>query len=222
MTSSQDGIKFKINLSDVVWNFNLSLLGKHNVYNVLFAIAVASQLGFTPLEIKVGLRNFKQLRSRLHLYKYGDFTIIDDTYNASPESVIAAIDVLCEIGKTENIAVLSGTFDQDNYSEGYVKIGKHIASQKKISFLYTMENDLVGAEVKIISKAAIEAGFPAEKVMHFKSISEFYLHFKKHYRTGTTCLMKGVRSSRLVHFFKLFPLRDVSNIPKIALEKIDV
>ncbi len=206
--SSENGIKFKMNLDNAVCEFQIPILGRHNVYNALFAIAVSHQLGFTPFEIKTALASFKAVYLRLNLYKYENYKLIDDTHNASPESTIAAIDVLCEIGKANNILILAASHGQGNCDEGYIKSGKYIASQK-ISFLYTMENKYAGPEIKQLSAAAIEAGFPPDRVMHFKNISDFYLHFKKQLTPGATCLVKGAGTYFVIRLLRLFPLKPI-------------
>ena len=72
-------------------------IGKHNVYAACFAYAVGIEMQLSDEAIKRGLRNFKPVGMRQNIYEIGDVTIIEDCYNAAPESMRAAIDVLSEV-----------------------------------------------------------------------------------------------------------------------------
>jgi UDP-N-acetylmuramoyl-tripeptide--D-alanyl-D-alanine ligase len=74
----------------------LSVPGKHNVRNALAAIAVALAAQVPVTKIIAGLAEYRPIAGRLNLQKVGELTIIDDTYNANPASMQAAIDVLAE------------------------------------------------------------------------------------------------------------------------------
>lgn len=80
-----------------VENVAIPTMGKHNVYAACFAYAVGIHMELSDEVIKRGLRNFKPVGMRQHIYNIGDITVIEDCYNAAPESMRAAIDVLGEI-----------------------------------------------------------------------------------------------------------------------------
>ena len=73
-------------------------MGRHNVLNALCAMAVGTQLGLTPEEIKRGLESFENVGSRNHIIKTDTLTIIDDCYNANPTSTKAGLDTLSKLG----------------------------------------------------------------------------------------------------------------------------
>jgi UDP-N-acetylmuramoyl-tripeptide--D-alanyl-D-alanine ligase len=73
---------------------SLPLLGEHNVANAVAAAAAASAAGASLQQIKQGLEKLSAVSGRLKVERCGDKTLIDDSYNASPGSVMAAIDVL--------------------------------------------------------------------------------------------------------------------------------
>lgn len=89
----------------------LNTLGKHNVENCVVALAVANENGI-PMEIAAkGFETFEGQRQRV-LRVENKFTLIDDTYNASPDSMKASINVLCDIPcKGRRIAVLGDMFE---------------------------------------------------------------------------------------------------------------
>lgn len=89
-----------VNLNSVKLEIKLPLPGKHNASNALAVIAAASELGVDPKTIKQGLENAHQVKGRLQSKQgIAGATIIDDTYNANPASLQAAIDVLCSQNK---------------------------------------------------------------------------------------------------------------------------
>ncbi len=73
--------------------------GQHNVFNAALAYAVGSCFGMGEFEIRRGLLNFHQTGMRQRIYPYGKITVMEDCYNAGPESVKAALQVLSNIAK---------------------------------------------------------------------------------------------------------------------------
>ena len=101
------GMCFKIPQSDLI--FNLSVLGKHNVMNALSAIAVARHFNVDFDAIKKGLTQVEmsKMRMAIHYAKNG-LMIIDDSYNSSPTSVRATLDLLYSLtGYRKKIVVLA-------------------------------------------------------------------------------------------------------------------
>ncbi|MEI7531824.1 MAG: UDP-N-acetylmuramoyl-tripeptide--D-alanyl-D-alanine ligase [Betaproteobacteria bacterium] len=85
--------------TEQILTIELAILGKHNAKNALAAVAVGIAAGVALKEIKIGLENFRPVKGRMRSHqirKTEPIHIIDDTYNANPDSVIAAIDVLAE------------------------------------------------------------------------------------------------------------------------------
>ncbi|MBQ7291986.1 MAG: UDP-N-acetylmuramoyl-tripeptide--D-alanyl-D-alanine ligase [Clostridia bacterium] len=74
-------------------------IGKHNVYNALAAIAVGENAGVESEKIAAGLLTFTGCAMRAQVEKRGEITVIEDCYNASPESMRASIDTLCHVAK---------------------------------------------------------------------------------------------------------------------------
>lgn len=94
-----DGTTFEI---------ELPIPGRHNILNALAAIAVAKELGVSNEVIRTGLSKIVLTGKRLNITKTRDYWIIDDTYNASPTSMKAALDVLAEFKHPgQKIAVLA-------------------------------------------------------------------------------------------------------------------
>jgi UDP-N-acetylmuramoyl-tripeptide--D-alanyl-D-alanine ligase len=92
-TLLEDGT-LEIKTSDGVINVRLSVLGEHNLRNALAATAVALAAKIDPRAIHLGLESFQAVSGRMMASQFGACLLIDDSYNANPDSVRAAIDAL--------------------------------------------------------------------------------------------------------------------------------
>jgi UDP-N-acetylmuramoyl-tripeptide--D-alanyl-D-alanine ligase len=130
--------------------FRLSVPGTHNIYNALAAIAVGSEFGLSPEEISQGLVNFKQYKMRLELKTARSGAIvIDDSYNASPDSVKAALDLLYQKGVSKKkVAVLGDMLELGDYSEtAHLDIGRYASGKTDVLVA-------VGKYAKYLAKGA--------------------------------------------------------------------
>jgi UDP-N-acetylmuramoyl-tripeptide--D-alanyl-D-alanine ligase len=92
------GSNFDLYYGDKSINIEFNLLGKHQVLNALAASLVALNLGLDLAKIKRGLEQLKSISKRMQAIKLTDFvTIIDDSYNASPKSAVAALEFLSQL-----------------------------------------------------------------------------------------------------------------------------
>lgn len=100
------------------YDIEIKALGEHMIYNVLAGIAVAEACGLTEEEIKQGLKNYAPAKMRMHITKgINNMTLIDDTYNASPESMKAALKVLKDYeSKGRKVAVLGDMLEQGEFA----------------------------------------------------------------------------------------------------------
>jgi len=109
-------------LNDVV----LPVPGAHNVANALIGIAVAVELELNLQNVITGLSDYQAVGNRQRVLVHQNVTIIDDTYNAGPESMCAAIAMLSDVaGNRRKIAVLGGMLELGEYaSAAHEKIGE--------------------------------------------------------------------------------------------------
>ncbi|MCL2773156.1 MAG: UDP-N-acetylmuramoyl-tripeptide--D-alanyl-D-alanine ligase [Oscillospiraceae bacterium] len=114
--------------------YKIPVVGIHNIYDALPAVITGTIYGLADVQIQNGFNNFKNAKMRQNIYEFHGITIIDDCYNASVESVTAALDVLCEVAKSKNgrkIAVLSDVLEAGDYSEEiHSKIGAATAERE--------------------------------------------------------------------------------------------
>lgn len=116
----------------------VSVPGKHNVLNSLLACAVSIELGLSVDEINKGLEGLQCTSMRLDIKEMNGYTLVDDAYNASPDSMKAAIDVCFDLKRNKTILVL-GTMrelGEEAYTAHY-EIGEY-AREKGVDYLIVM------------------------------------------------------------------------------------
>ena len=114
--------------------FSIPLKGKHNGENAALAIAVAEMLGIDRDLIKSGLAKVDITGNRLEMTRSKDILIIDDSYNASPDSVKAAVDVLYtreRVDKLFSVGELGKFIDEDNNFQSIKKLSEFLKRELK-------------------------------------------------------------------------------------------
>lgn len=151
--STSTSTSFVLCTPELKENITIPCLGMHNVYNALAAIAVAMDMGIHLEDIKKGLLNFKNAGMRQQISKIGDITLIDDSYNASPDSVKSSVGILKNlpnIGK--NVVVIADMLELGVRSEEiHFETGRYIAMER-VDILIT-----VGKDSRNLSQGAMSA-----------------------------------------------------------------
>ncbi|MDN4594966.1 UDP-N-acetylmuramoyl-tripeptide--D-alanyl-D-alanine ligase [Polycladomyces subterraneus] len=181
-TSAQTGARFSI-----------PLLGRHNAVNALMAAAVGRLLGLSEEEIGRGLSEAQLTGMRLELRKTAKgMLIIDDTYNASPTSMRAAIDLLMELDEGKEKWVLLGDMMEIGAQEAayHREIGRY-AAEKGVSRVYTL-----GEKARWIGEGVTSAN-PTIPVRHFKTRSEAAQTLQEQGEPQVILLAKASRAVKL-------------------------
>ncbi|MBU9723616.1 MULTISPECIES: UDP-N-acetylmuramoyl-tripeptide--D-alanyl-D-alanine ligase [Bacillaceae] len=184
----RNGMSFQVYLNNRLESFFIPTFGEHNVINALFAVAIARKLGFSPHEIRRGLKNFKPPSRRLRVINLPEnSTLIDDTFNANPQSVKAATDVLVNLGiGKQKIAVIGSMLELGSYTKkGHSEVGKYLAN-KGVHRIFTL-----GEKAEGIKKGAIASGFPRRNIHSFKNRSSLHRLLKYHITPNIVILVKG-------------------------------
>lgn len=146
----------------VVTNVRIPAIGRHNVYDATYAFAVGVLLGMTDEQIKRGLMTFHNTGMRQNIYEYGGITIIEDCYNAGPESMKASVEVLSKLAQksgSRSVAVLGDMRELGEYSKQlHMEIGTFVAA-RGISNLVTF-----GREAENIALGAINHAMKHENI----------------------------------------------------------
>ncbi|ASS38641.1 D-glycero-beta-D-manno-heptose 1,7-bisphosphate 7-phosphatase [Fusobacterium sp. oral taxon 203] len=119
--------------------YEMSLLGKHNISNTAIAIELAKKIGLTDEEIENGLKEIKISNMRFQEIKIGEDIYINDAYNASPTSMKAAIDTLNEIYNDKyKIAILGDMLELgENEVDYHIDVLNYLLDKKiKLIYLY--------------------------------------------------------------------------------------
>lgn len=195
------GMSFNAGVKGIDHNFFIPVYGIHNVYNALFAIAVSDRLGFGPEEMKAGLRRYRKPSRRLIVYRTkNDARVIDDTFNANPHSVKAAIDVLSNLQGRPKVLVLGSMSELGRYSkQGHQAVGRYM-SGKDIDYLFTY-----GKPARQIRTTAVGHGFPAWKTFHAPDRKSLHRHVRTVIKPGAIILVKGsnnIGMNRTVSYLK--------------------
>lgn len=167
-------------------HIELPVLGNHNVINALAAIAAAYAVGANKQAIENGLANFQPVNKRLIRYQ-GQLgaRIIDDTYNANPLSVKAALEILAH-GVGEKIFVFGDMGELGSEEEKYhVEVGQH-ARKLGIDKLYACGK---------LSKLSADAF--GENAFHYNDQAALIAALKKILHSKAVVLIKGSRSARM-------------------------
>ena len=174
-----------------VTRFTIPALGEHSVKNALAAVAVGRTLGLSDEQIQNGLSVYKNAPMRQQIHQLPKLTIIDDSYNASPEATKVSLDVLKSISKGKSIAVLADMLElgEKAVSEHY-GVGKHLAELGTDCLLTVGELSLNTA------KGAEENG--CKNVTSYKNNEEAFNSLQKLLEGGLinencTILIKGSR-----------------------------
>ncbi|MBE6643180.1 MAG: UDP-N-acetylmuramoyl-tripeptide--D-alanyl-D-alanine ligase [Ruminococcaceae bacterium] len=149
-------------------NIALPTVGVHNVYNAMAAFSVGRLAGLSPDEIRRGLLNYRPSGMRQKIYDNNGYTIIEDCYNASPESMKASLSVLAELGKERRtVAVLGEMRELGKTSDELHKSVGRYAAELKIDRLYTY-----GDSALEIAVGALEEGLDEEAIIGYNKILE--------------------------------------------------
>ncbi len=144
---------------EILCDVSIFCLGVHNIYNALAALSVAVTFGCDPVAAAEMLTGFYTDQMRQNIQRRGEQTVIADCYNASPSSMKAAIDVLCEMKPKaggRRVAVLGDMLELGERSpEFHEQIGEYLVS-KGVDILVCY-----GKNAKYIAKRADELGMHA-------------------------------------------------------------
>lgn len=184
----ENGSRFTIDINGKLETFRIKQLGLHNVYNGLAAVWIGLKYQMTAAEIQNGLDHFEPSKMRLEVINKGNMKIINDAYNASPDSMKAALDVLEGMTAERRIAILGNMFEMGSFAEaGHRSVGEYIA-KKKIDILIT-----VGDIANWIALEAKEKGFNSENIYSVSNNKEAINILDENIRESDSVLVKGSR-----------------------------
>lgn len=172
---------------------HFDLYGEQNFENFLAAASVAFKLGLNKKQILSGMKKLSSPDKRLNVNKYSDFLLIDDTYNANPESMKASIKLLGRIRLfTKKIAILGDMFELGTMELLFHKGLASVIRKNKINTVYT-----IGNRMKILHEELDKTGIECKHFSRRDALSEF---IAKTDLSDSSILVKGSRGMKMEDF----------------------
>ena len=190
-----DGVRFQLHYHGETMHVRIPMIGRHSVETALRATAVGLVEGLSWQEVLTGLSHgHTQLRLVAVRSKTGAL-LLDDTYNASPESMLAALNLLSEMSEKRKIAVLGDMLELGQYErQSHQMIGMRAAQVADV--LLTL-----GQRAHLYAEAARRAGSKARQVIEFAESDEVIHWLQENLSEADVVLVKGshgVRMDRIV------------------------
>ena len=186
--------RFAVSTKEGVIEVKMPVLGYHNVYNALAAAAAAVGMGVELGDIRSGLEEFSPPSMRMQLMRYkAGYAVLDDTYNASPASMFAALKTLQALtGYERKIAVLGDMLELGDYAaKAHRDVGSAVVANE-IEMLVT-----VGALGEEIAQGARNAGLPVDSIQSYADCVEAGGKLRSQVGRGDVILVKGSRAMKM-------------------------
>lgn len=194
---SENGTEFDICYDGKRIHTKMLVPGRHNIYNALAAFCAGGELSVSPEEAVRGLAGYEPSGMRQKIIKCGGITIIEDCYNASPDSMRSGFDVLNTVRGGRGIAVLADMLELGDESQKAHEAVGHMAAQCGVDVLICYGDD---------SKYCCD-GYTAEKpdgkCCFFSDKNELAKALLDIVKDGDTVLFKGSRGMKLEETVKM-------------------
>ena len=184
-----DGIAFDLVCEGTKHHVKLGIMGEHNALNAALAAAACKSIGMNFDDIIDGLQDIEMTGSRLRFVEAGEVNIIDDAYNAAPESMISALKTLV---KSEVKRKLAGMNELGAVrEESHRRVGRE-AAKLDLDLMIT-----VGSDASLIAEEAASEGMDKNKMLHFDSRDALADVINDYLKAGDLVLLKASRSYEL-------------------------
>ena len=185
-----EGMRFVLRAGGARRPMTIPSLGRLSVHNALAAAAVGLVAGLTPDEIAAGFAGGWSAPHRVQLVRLGAVTLVDDTYNASPRSMVAALDLLAGLPGRRG-AVLGEMLELGDASdEGHRAVGE--AAARTVDWLV-----VVGSGAAGIAEGALAAGMDPASILRVRDAEVALESIPPRLRDGDVVLLKASRGVAL-------------------------
>jgi UDP-N-acetylmuramoyl-tripeptide--D-alanyl-D-alanine ligase len=189
-TLGPGGMRFELRTPAGTRPVTIPALGRHAVHNALAAAAVGGAAGIDIEAIAHGLAAPSEAAHRGELIRLGDVTIVDDSYNAAPASMLAALEVLAGL-RGRRVAVLGEMLELGSASEiGHLEVGR---AAGRIADLLVVVGDEAGG----IAVGALEVGFEPERILRVADAESAHDALRPRLVPGDVVLVKASRGLEL-------------------------
>jgi UDP-N-acetylmuramoyl-tripeptide--D-alanyl-D-alanine ligase len=189
----ESGVRFWVETArkDYAGEYRINLLGRHQVANALFAVAIGSELKLARAEIEKGLAECRPAKMRMQLWDWNGARILDDAYNANADSMLAALETLREMPCAGRRAAVLG----DMAELGTQTRAAHEEAGRRAAQLGVDRLFAVGKMAGVTADAARAAGLTAAD--EFADASAAVEAVKAYLRAGDVLLLKASRVTKL-------------------------
>jgi UDP-N-acetylmuramoyl-tripeptide--D-alanyl-D-alanine ligase len=185
-----DGIRFRLHFRQETLHIRVPLIGRHSVHTALRAAAVGLNDGLTWQEIVNGLQSGKAQLRLVAVRAESGALILDDTYNSSPQSTLAALNLLEDLDGRK-VAVLGDMLELGQYEyQGHSLVGARVA--EVADQLVT-----VGERARIIAESAAKSGLSKHLIQDFDKCSQAIEFLRQQIKSQDVILIKGSRGMRM-------------------------
>ena len=185
-----NGITCTVTSEKDVYHLNIPAPGEHMAYAASIAVAVGEVLGLSKEEIIRGVAAYAPIGSRMHILRLSDGRVLlDDCYNANPQSVSAALEVLARTARERRVAVLGDMGELGDLTEQAHFNAGALAAMLGIDFVVAIGSKAV--------KIADGAAMGGAEVLHFATREEAMPTLREQLQPHTTMLIKA---SHAMHF----------------------
>lgn len=184
---NENDSEFICNLKGEKFKVKVPVGGIHFVYNALCAATVGNLLGLSIEQIKQGIETFELTKKRMDITELENgVTIINDSYNASFESMQASLKYLNGLKNARKIAVLGDMFELGEYSKKlHEDVGREVF-ENKIDILICC-----GENAKYIVKSAKESGMKEDNIYYFENKEKMEKFIRENWKKGDVILFKA-------------------------------
>jgi UDP-N-acetylmuramoyl-tripeptide--D-alanyl-D-alanine ligase len=193
------GVTFQVDGPEAAWSgeYRIQLLGRHQVGNALFALAIGMELGLGHAAVARGLAECRPPKMRLELGEFNGVRLLDDAYNANADSMLLALETLRDLPcKGRRVAVLGDMAELGVHSESaHDEVGRR-AAELGIGQLFA-----IGKMASVMARAARDAGL--NRVFEFADVETAAAAVKSFVKAGDVVLLKASRATRLERIAEL-------------------
>jgi UDP-N-acetylmuramoyl-tripeptide--D-alanyl-D-alanine ligase len=182
-------LRFQVDRS----RFAVRAAGRHHLTAAVLTVAVAREVGMDDAEIAAGLQTFRSVCGRCQVLTIGDWTVIDDTYNASPRSMLAACEILRDWRGAHHRLLVTGDMlalgvDSTNYHRELGTIAAHSRADRLVA---------VGAQAATVAGSAMQAGMDAGCLGACHDLETLAVLLDCWLEPGDVILVKGSRGMHM-------------------------
>lgn len=188
-----DGTDFEVTMFGERYDCHINVPGRHMLFAAMAAMAAGSWLGLTHQQIVDGIASAKSISGRVNIIKTPRYTLIDDCYNAAPQSMISGIDLLVKSDAHPRSVAIFGDMGELGAEEDYLhrSVGEY-AAKSKVDLLIA-----IGTLSRNIYSGAVDAGGNA---LWFETKEDFLKKADEILKAGDAILVKA---SHFMNFSKI-------------------